>query len=62
MGQVSAFDPEAQGDNGAMVITAPGRTSTLQPSSYVIVALPPGPTITESPTLAVAALVTGLKP
>jgi hypothetical protein len=29
-----AFEPEAQGDNGATVATEPGCTSTLQPSSY----------------------------
>jgi hypothetical protein len=51
--QVSSFaalDPEAQGDNGEMVVTAPGRTLTFQPS------------ITASPTLALVPLVTGLKP
>jgi hypothetical protein len=56
------LDPEAQGDSGAMVVTAPGWILTLQPSSYTTVALPLGPTMTESPTLALMLLVTGLKP
>ena len=42
-----ALDPEAQGDSGAMVVTAPGWILTLQPSSYTTVALPPGPAMME---------------
>ncbi len=50
------MEPEAQGDNGAIVVTAPGSTLTLQPSAYTTVAEPPGLTMTESPTLASAAV------